>query len=482
MVTVQPVADELTELAGFQDVIGPLRTERMRDAAAGIGERLGGGTLWHVNSTAAGGGVAEMMHTLLPLYRSLSVRTGWLVVGGDERFFATTKRLGVALYGTDDGSGPLSRDDREHYLRAQAASAEQLARIVGPEDVVVLHDHQTAGLAPLLTGRVARIYWRCHVGVDEPTPAADAAWAFLAPLLDDVDGLLFSVRRHVRARLRDHRPVVLPPFISPFSPKNRELDGPVIQACLAHCGLRAGAGPAGRIPLRHPVRVLAERTPRPGEPLLTQVSRWDRLKDMHGVLAAFAQSDTDGFLALVGPDPGAIADDVEQQAWFDECVRTLDALPSRRRERVALVCLPMADLDENALLVNAIQRASDVVLQKSLAEGFGLTVAEAMWKSRVVLASAVGGIREQITHGHDGLLAADPLDRSAFAGLLESAVDSRVPAGRMGARAHEKVRRDFLTDREVVTTAALLGDGQEKDDEKKGWNDDAYRNGAAVGG
>jgi trehalose synthase len=480
MVTAQAVADELTELAGFEDIIGPLRTEGMRDAAARIGAHLDGGTLWHVNSTAAGGGVAEMMHTLLPLYRSLGVRTGWLVAGGDDRFFAITKRLGVALYGTDDGGGPLSRDDRELYLRTQAASAERIAGLVGPRDVLVLHDHQTAGLARLLAGRVSRIYWRCHVGVDEPTPAADAAWEVLAPLLADVDGVLFSVGRHVPPRLRDRRAVVLPPFISPFSPKNRELAGPAIQACLAHCGLRDAAAPAGRIPLRHPVRVLANRAPRPGEPLLTQVSRWDRLKDMHGVLAAFADSDTDAFLALVGPDPGAIADDVEQQAWFDECVRTRDAMPARRRERVALVCLPMTDLDENALLVNAIQRASDVVLQKSLAEGFGLTVAEAMWKSRVVLASDVGGIREQITHGHDGLLVADPLDRSAFAGQLESVVDSRVAAGPMGARAHEKVRRDFLTDREIVTTAALLGD--EETDEEKGPNDDAYRNRAAVGG
>lgn len=457
MATIQPVAAEFAGLADLQDLVGADRTRRMREAAAAIRERLGGGTLWHVNSTAAGGGVAEMLHTLLPLYRSLGVRAGWLVLGGDEPFFAATKRLGVALYGAADGGGPLAQAEQAHYSRTLEAEAEQIAELVGPEDVLLLHDHQTAGLADLLAGKVKAVYWRCHVGVDEPTAPAEMAWDFLAPLLDEANGLLFSVRRHVPARLRRHRFAVLPPFISPFSPKNRALDSETVQACLARCGLRAGgSGAQGRS-----ARVIADRAPRTGEPLLTQVSRWDRLKDMDGVLTAFATWGGEGYLALVGPDPTAIPDDVEQNAWFEKCLSARAALPARKRERTALVRLPMADLDENALLVNGIQRAADVVVQKSLAEGFGLTVTEAMWKSRVVVASAVGGIQEQITHGHDGLLVTDPTDGPAFGALLAAAVAPELAAGPMGARAHQRVLRDFLPDREVVTTAQLLGDDRE---------------------
>ncbi|HEV8560490.1 MAG TPA: glycosyltransferase [Actinophytocola sp.] len=470
MTTVVRTRREFTHLAEFERLIGGDRMRRLREAAAEIRDRVGDGTLWHVNSTTSGGGVAEMLHTLLPLYHSLGVRAGWLAIGGDDRFFALTKRLGTALYGTADGGGPLGTAQRDGYLRALAGQAREIASIAGPKDILLLHDHQTAGLARLLDRKVAATYWRCHVGVDESTPAAAAAWEFLTPLLDSTRGLVFSVPRHVPRHLRRRRVAILPPFISPFSLKNCALDRPTMTACLARCGLAATVPPAtttrvrtpsGPVALRHPVRVITSGAPRPGEPLLTQVSRWDRLKDMHGVLNSFGSGAGDGYLALVGPDPSAIPDDVEQNAWFDKCRSAWNALPSGRRRRVALICLPMADLHENAVLVNAIQRAADVVVQKSLAEGFGLTVTEAMWKSRIVVASAVGGIREQITHGQDGLLVDDPHDEAAFGALLAAAAGHASRGSPLGARAHRRVLRDYLPDREIVTTARLLGDDRE---------------------
>jgi trehalose synthase len=452
----------------LQQLIGPDRVRELRAAAARIRDRLDGGTLWHVNSTAAGGGVAEMLHTLLPLYRDLGVRVGWAVIGGDERFFTLTKRLGTALYGSD--GGPLGPPAHRTYTSALSASADALRALVTPADVLVLHDHQTAGLAAELHGDVSAVYWRCHVGVDQPTPASDAAWAFLRPYLAQARGLVFSVARHVPRGIEADA-AVIPPFVSPFSPKSCDLDSAAVSAALGLCGLGAAPPdsplavptPDGAVTLENRAHVVAEAAPDPAAPLLVQVSRWDRLKDMDGVLAAFASCVDDGYLALVGPDPDGIPDDVEQGAWFERCLQAWRRLPLARRRRAALLCLPMADLTENAVLVNAIQRAADVVLQKSLAEGFGLTVTEAMWKSRLVLASGVGGIREQITHGVDGLLVDDPTDLEEFGALMASAAEGGTATDRMRTQAHRRVLRDHLPDREITAFARLLGGNHHED-------------------
>jgi len=481
MLTVQPAAQPYPHLAALLELIGPGRARRLRRAADRITERLAGGTLWHVNSTAAGGGVAEMLHTLLPLYRSLGVAAGWLVIGGDEPFFTVTKRLGAALYGSWSDGLALGPAERKTYLDGLAANAAAIRRRAASSDVLVLHDHQTAGLVDLLSADVSAAYWRCHVGVDEPSPAAGAAWDFLRPLLTTAAGTVFSVPGHVPDLLREQRVAVIPPFVSPYSPKNCELSDDAVRACLARCGLRPSrtgpastapastgpastgpvevASPAGPVALRHPVQVIADRPPGGGEPLLVQVSRWDRLKDMHGVLASFAAGVSSGYLALVGPDPAGIPDDVEQGEWFGRCLAARSALAGPDRQRTCLICLPMADLAENAILVNAIQRAADVVVQKSLAEGFGLTVTEAMWKSRVVVASAVGGLREQISHGDNGLLVPDPTDLPRFGAALAGALNPALDRPGMGGRARQRVLRDYLPDHEIVATADLLDGG-----------------------
>ena len=462
MLTVQPVAQPYPHLATFFDLIGAQRTARLRRAAGRIRERLAGGTLWHVNSTGAGGGVAEMLHTTLPLYRGLGVQAGWMVIGGDAPFFAVTKHLGAALYGSEADGDQLDAAAPKIYTDCLSANADEIRRVVTPADILILHDHQTAGLAGLLGEDVRARYWRCHVGVDEPNDASEAAWRFLRPFLADTDGTVFSIPGHVPDFLRG-RAAVIPPFLSPYSPKNCELMPDAVRACLVQCGLRDGsAAPfliatrGGPVSVRHPVRVVADRPPRDGEPLLVQVSRWDRLKDMHGVLAAFVSGVDRGYLALVGPDPAAVPDDIEQADWFEQCLAARRGLAEAERQRTCLICLPMEDLAENAILVNAIQRAADVVIQKSLAEGFGLTVTEAMWKERVVVASAVGGIATQISHGYTGLLAPDPADLQAFGALLAAAIDGQVDRRAMGDRARHRVLNDFLPDHEIVATADLL--------------------------
>jgi trehalose synthase len=344
-----------------------------------------------------------------------------------------------------------------------ADNAAVARRVVRPSDVVLLHDHQTAGLIELLRGHVSATYWRCHVGSDDPNPFSAMGWHFLKPFVEAASGSVFSVPWHVPQFLSSRRVAVIPPFVSPYSAKNCDLPEKVVHACLVWCGLRAGTPtpisvttPTGVILIRRPVRVLAERPPHDSEPLVVQVSRWDRLKDMHGVLAAFADGVHNGYLALVGPDPAGIPDDVEQADWFDRCEAAWRSLSALVRQRTSLICLPMDDLAENAVVVNAIQRGADVIAQKSLAEGFGLTVTEAMWKSRLVVASAVGGISSQIQHGNTGLLATDPADLREFGALLAHALGSTVDRASIGASAQEYVLNHFLPDRDVNATAALL--------------------------
>ena len=191
---------------------------------------------------------------------------------------------------------------------------------------------------------------------------------------------------------------------------------------------------------------------------MVQVSRWDRLKDMPGVILGFAGAPVpdDVHLMLVGPDVAGVADDPESADVLAECRATWQRLPSRLRERVHLASVPMADPEENARIVNAIQRHASVVCQKSLAEGFGLTVTEAMWKARPVVATAVGGIQDQVHDGEDGLLIKDPHDLRALGDAVARLITDPALAHRLGEAAHRTVRSRFLGDRHLEQYAELL--------------------------
>jgi trehalose synthase len=200
--------------------------------------------------------------------------------------------------------------------------------------------------------------------------------------------------------------------------------------------------------------------PDPEAPLVLQVSRWDRLKDMAGVLAGFADyvvRDHGAQLVLAGPVVTAVADDPEGAEVLVECYDAWRHLPHHARQRVTLACIPMADPEENAIIVNALQRHAAVVVQKSFAEGFGLTVSEAMYKSRPVIASAVGGIADQVVHGETGLLLDDPADLEAFAGRLESTLGDPEWARSLGANGRKRVVDRFLPDSQLLRWAAVLG-------------------------
>jgi trehalose synthase len=424
-----------------------------------------------VNSTEAGGGVAEMLQVLLPYVRGAGLDARWIVMEGDPEFFAITKRLHNHLHGAAGDGGPLGDEQREHYERVLRHNAAHLAGVVRPGDVVLLHDPQPAGLAAVMRRRRARVIWRCHIGSDTANERTDAGWAFLRPYLEaDVDAYVFTSAAFAPEWMPAARIHEIAPSIDPFSPKNQELSVKQVRAILASVGVLAGNSDSPEFERPDGTWRRVERgvdlirtgpLPGPDVPLVVQVSRWDRLKDMTGVLQGFAEfvvRDHDAQLVLAGPVVTAVADDPEGGAVLREAWEAWRELPHHARRRVALVCVPMADPAENAIIVNALQRHATVVVQKSLAEGFGLTVSEAMFKSRPVIGSAVGGIRQQIVDGETGVLLADPPDLDAFAHALGELLDEPERLEQMGRRGRQRVVDRFLPDTQLARWSTVLSD------------------------
>lgn len=427
-------------------------TARLDEAA----KRLAGHALWHVNSTATGGGVAEMLHSVLGYLVDGGVDTRWLVVEGDDDFFGVTKRIHHWLHGSRGDGGPLDETERELYMSCLEHQVDELTDRVRPGDVVVLHDPQTLGLAPAIHELGGAIVWSCHIGIDEPNELTRQAWKFLAPYVRFANRVVFSRRQYAWDLLDPAVVEVVPPCIDAFSSKNQWLEVATVDSILETADVIpkfSTAPPTFRRQNGDEAKVSAraqmfEMSPIPADStVVTQISRWDPLKDHLGVMRGFARAVDSGIearLVLAGPSPDSIADDPEGRDVLDELRQEWGNLRIEHRRKVHIACLPMDDLEENAAIVNALQRRPAVVVQKSLAEGFGLTVAEAMWKERATLASAVGGINDQIESGVDGILVEDPRDLDSFGSALRELLDDLDRARGLGQRAHESVRGRFL--------------------------------------
>ncbi len=456
-------------VARLEPVIGAERLARLQQAADQFRRQLAGQTIWNVSSTAVGGGVAEMLQVIVGYVEDLSIPIRWAVISADAEFFVITKRLHNQIHGEAAG-GPLTGADADHYERILAANAAELLDRIRPGDLVLLHDPQTAGLAATLASAGASVAWRCHIGVDWGNDVTRAAWRFLRPHLAAAQACVFSRRQYAPSWLPDEKVWVIPPSIDPFSAKNEHLDERNVSAILARIGVLGtsvpdgspdflrGDGSAGVVTRQ--AGITGESRPRADDPLVVQVSRWDRLKDMAGVMRAFAEHVAphgSGYLVLAGPAVAEVADDPEGAAVFADCLLEWRALPAAARARILLATLPLDDTEENAAMVNALQRHATVIAQKSLAEGFGLTVAEGMWKGRPVVGSAVGGIIDQIAAG-TGILLPDPRDGRAFGVAVRGLLDDPDEADRMGRAAHAYIREQYVGDVHMLRYARLFSE------------------------
>jgi trehalose synthase len=440
----------------FASVLSPGEYEALLGLVEQAARELHGRVIWNVNSTAKGGGVVEMLRPLLGYCRGAGVDARWAVIAGEPEFFAITKRIHNRLHGFAGDGGPLGDAEREVYEQTLAASARELGELVHPTDIVILHDPQTAGLAAAVRATGATVMWRCHVGLDVANDHAHDAWDFLRGYVLGAHAFIFSRGGFAWEGLPRDRIAVIRPSIDAFAPKNAEQDPEQSLAILAAAGVLADGvdaypaftrsdGTPGRVQRR--AEILEEEALVADVPVVMQVSRWDQLKDPIGVLGAFAghvANRGDAHLLLVGPSTAAVADDPEGAQVLDAVRAAWHELPGTVRRRVHLCSLPMDDVEENAAIVNALQRHADVVVQKSLAEGFGLTVAEAMWKQRPVVASRIGGIRDQIEDGRSGVLISEPRDLEQVGAAITALLADSERRRQMGIAAQRRVQQQFL--------------------------------------
>ena len=375
-------------------------------------EELRGARVLHINATPYGGGVSELLRSSVPLLNDLGLIADWRIISGDEAFFDTTKAIHNALQGAPDG---LEDAQRETYLANAQRNAEQLEERY---DFVFVHDPQPAALLQLHGKDDQRWIWRCHIDTSAPNPDV---WAFLRDLLGEYDAAVFTMEEFVAPDIPVPRVEVIPPAIDPLSPKNMPLGDDTAEEVLEWIGVHS------------------ER------PLITQVSRFDPWKDPLGVIAAYRlvreqvpelQLVMAGSMALDDPEGWRIYREIAAEASSDPEIHLLTNLTG------------VGNVE-----VNALQRLSDVVIQKSIREGFGLVISEAMWKRTPVVAGRAGGIPLQMADGVGGTLV-DGVEEcaAAVAGLLSDPERAR-ELGRLG---QERVREHFLMPRLVLNEISLM--------------------------
>ncbi len=390
--------DDYAPIVG-QEVVGQLYR---------LAEHLQGRRFVHINSTAVGGGVAEILHRAVPLLNQLGLQTTWEVIMGDPAFFEVTKAFHNGLQGFRVNLTPAML---EHY---REVNRENARRFAWEADVVLVHDPQPASLIEVMRPQARRWVWRCHVDVSRPHLAV---WRFLREIVKQYDASVFSMSQF--AQNLPHPQYLIRPSIDPLSAKNRDLTPEEIQAVLERLNVEQD------------------------KPLILQVSRFDSFKDPVGVIQAFrlVRRHTPCRLVLAGgeatddPEGPAILAQVQEAAQGDPDIQVLLLPPDAHHE------------------INALQRAADIIVQKSTREGFGLTVTEAMWKGKPVIGGAVGGIVLQLRDYHTGFLVQSP-EGCAF--RIRYLLHRPEMARRMGHAAREFVRSHFLITRHIRDYLTLM--------------------------
>lgn len=374
-----------------------------------LAERLKGKSVQNINSTATGGGVAEILSRMVPLLRELGIDAHWDVIKGNEKFFTVTKEMHNALHGLNV---EVSKDDLEYFLEVNRQNQEEMD-LFG--DIVFIHDPQPIGLVEKREHNGNKWIWRCHIDISEPQKAT---MDFLRGFIDRYDAAVFSAPSFARSDIAAKQ-ILISPSIDPLSEKNRELPQGVIDSVTE--------------------RYCLDRN----RPIVTQISRFDYFKDPLGVIEVYkkVKDHIDCQLVLAG---GGATDDPEGPQVLDQIRSAVQSDPD-----IHIIYLPpSSDLE-----VNALQRASTVVLQKSLREGFGLTVAEALWKAKPVIATATGGIPLQIEHRHSGILA---YSTAGMAHYLMELLSEPEYAAKLGMNGREHIRNNFLITRHIKDYLCLF--------------------------
>lgn len=372
-----------------------------------MSEKVKGKSLLNINSTRSGGGVAEILNRLVPMLNELEIKVGWEIMQGSEGFFKVTKAFHNALQGRDPGIS-----DRMYQLYIEE-NRENAKRLTFDADMILVHDLQPAALIDY-ADRAGKWVWRCHIDISHP---ARRVWRFLKNYVLKYDAAIFSLPTF--AQKLPIPKFLIYPSIDPLSDKNRELS-------------------------RREVNKILDRLDIPRDkPILLQVSRFDRFKDPVGVIQAYriVKKYNDCRLILVG---GGAADDPEGDVVLQEVREAAGQDPD-----IHVLLLP----PDSNIEVNALQRAATVVLQKSLREGFGLTVAEAMWKGKPVVGGFAGGITVQIMYYHTGYTVSS-VEGAAF--RIRHLLNNPEIGRKMGNDAKEYVRRNFLITRHVADYLTLM--------------------------
>lgn len=405
-----------SQLDAYSEVAGHDVVEHLRQLTA----PLHGMKVVHVNSTRSGGGVAEILAKLVPLMRELGLQTDWEVMSGHSEFYQCTKKMHNTLQGNRETISPHLL---EVYEQTNAMNAEQLRATLEEADFVFIHDPQPAPFLKLCPNRRGKWVWRCHIDVSHPYRPV---WKYLRQYVIPYDATIFSLASF--AQMLPHAEYLVPPSIDPLSEKNIDLEPHEIVAVYQRFGIE------------------------PDRPLVVQVSRFDRFKDPVGVIHAYrlAKRFIPGLqVALAGggasddPEGDQVLAEVRELAGDDPDVHILQLPPDSHRT------------------INALQRAADIVLQKSIREGFGLTVTEAMWKGKPVIGGDTGGIRLQVVDHHTGFLVSTP---EGAALRIRYLLHNHDRLGEMAAKAREFVRDNFLLTRQLreyltIMVALLHGAG-----------------------
>ena len=360
--------------------------------------KLKGKSIKIVNSTAVGGGVAEILNRMVPFLNELGIDAKWDVIKGGDKFFSVTKKFHNALHGSPE---EINRDDFDIFMDNNSKNMERLDT---GSDIVFIHDPQPIAL--INKKGANKWIWRCHIDVSNPN---QKVWKFLMDFIVRYESAVFSAPNF--AQRLPIRQFLIPPAIDPLSDKNIDLPGEKIDSVLEK------------------YHILNDK------PIITQISRFDRLKDPIGVIEAFLKVKRyiDCQLILAG---GTASDDPEGAKVLEEVMEK-----AKSDKDIHILLLPQNDIE-----VNALQRASTVIVQKSLKEGFGLTVSEALWKSKPVVASDVGGIPLQIKHNYSGLLCRS-IDGAAIA--IKQFLNNPGYAKRLGENGHLQVKNNFLVTRDL---------------------------------